>query len=208
MARIEYECRILDIDLEKFLSKLESLDAKDKGERLQQRYISDFNPVDPDSWIRLRTNGEVCTLALKSLKRTDELGNTLEEEVEVSDIDTMNRILKRLGYHHRNYQENIRHSFDLCGVSIDIDSWPLIPTYVEVEGSSEREVYDTLRLLGVDFDQVTTLDVESIYREIYGINIKEIKELRFPEDSREFNKAKELRELKTSEGMLEPHKSL
>ena len=36
MARTEYECRILNIDLEKFLSKLESLDAEDKGEKLQQ----------------------------------------------------------------------------------------------------------------------------------------------------------------------------
>lgn len=190
MAHIEYECRILNIDLDDILFKLESLGAEDKGERLQQRYIYDFNPVDPDRWIRLRTDGEKTTLAMKSLKRTDEFGNTLEEETTVGNIEAMNRILNALGYHHRNYQENRRHSFKLGSVSIDIDSWPLIPTYVEIEGSSESEVLDTLRILGVDPSQVTTLDVESIYREIYGIKIKEIGELKF------------------NESMLEPNKSL
>lgn len=190
MARIEYECKILNIDLDDFLSKLESLDAEDKGERLQRRFVYDFYPVDPDSWIRLRTNGDVTTLAIKSLKRTDEFGNALEEEVEVGDFDTTNRILGRLGYQHRNYQENLRHSFKLGSVSIDIDTWPLIPTYVEVEGSSESEVLETLQILGVDQSQVTTKDVESIYREIYGIDLLSI------------------RELKLSEGMLEPNKSL
>lgn len=190
MARIEYECKILNIDLGEFLSKLESLDAEDKGERLQKRFVYDFYPVDPDTWIRLRTNGKKTTLAIKSLKHTDELGNVLEEEVEVGDFDTTNRILERLGYQHRNYQENLRHSFKLGNVSIDIDSWPLIPTYVEVEGSSESEVLETLQILGVDLSQVTTKDVESIYREVYGIDLLSIKELKF------------------DESMLEPHKSL
>ncbi|MDE5631042.1 MAG: CYTH domain-containing protein [Bacilli bacterium] len=190
MARTEYECRILNIDLEEFLSKLESLDAEDKGERLQRRFVYDFDPVDPDKWIRLRTNGNVTTLAIKSLKRTDAIGNTDEEEVVVGDFDTTNRILEQLGYKHRNYQENKRHSFKFGQVSIDIDSWPRIPTYVEVEGSSEEEVLYTLKILGVDLSQVTTKDVESIYREIYGIDLLSIKELKFSED------------------MLEPHKSL
>lgn len=189
MARTEYECRILNIDLEKFLSKLESLDAEDKGEKLQRRLVYDFYPVNLDSWIRLRTNGDVTTLAIKSLKRTDEFGNTDEEEVVVGDFDTTDRILERLGYHHRNYQENLRHSFKLGNVSIEIDSWPHIPTYVEVEGSSESEVLNALQILGVDFNQVTTKDVESIYREIYGIDLLSIKELRFSENMLESNKS-------------------
>ena len=189
MARTEYECRILNIDLDDFLSKLESLDAKDKGERLQRRFIYDFDPVDPDKWIRLRTNGDVTTLAIKTLKHTDEIGNAEEEEVEVKDIDTMNRILQQLGYKPRNYQENKRHSFKLENVSIDIDTWPRIPTYVEVEGSSEDEVLYALYLLGVDLSQVTTKDVTTIFSE-YGIDVKSIKELKFDED------------------MLEPHQSM
>lgn len=189
MKHTEYECRILNIDLESFVSKLESLDAKNKGEKFQQRYVYDFDPVDPNSWIRLRTNGDNVTLAIKDIKNRSSISGTDELELGVTDFETANLVLERLGYNHRNYQENKRWSFELNGVKIDIDSWPLIPTYAEVEGSSESEVLDTLKLLGVNMEDVTTLDVTSIYKEIYGIDLLSIKELRFNESVLESNKS-------------------
>ena len=179
MGHTEYECTILDINKEEIISKLISLGAEDKGEKLQRRYVYDYNPVDKNKWIRLRTNGKKTTLTLKEIKDKKAIGGTQELEIEVSDFDDPNEILNRLGDKYRNYQENKRHSFILDGVSIEIDSWPLIPTYVEVEGSSESEVIETLKKLNVDESKVTTLDVESIYREIYGIDILKIEELKF-----------------------------
>lgn len=179
MEHTEYECTILEIDKKGIISKLESLGAKNKKEKLQRRYVYDFNPVDKNRWIRLRTNGKKTTLTLKEIKDKNAIGGTKELEIEVSDFDATNEILNRLGYKARNYQENKRHSFELNGVSIEIDSWPLIPTYVEVEGSSESEVIETLKKLDIDESKVTTLDVESIYREIYGIDILSIEELKF-----------------------------
>lgn len=179
MEHTEYECTVLDIDKEGVISKLESLGAKNKKEKLQRRYVYDFKPVEKNKWIRLRTNGDKTTLTLKEIKDKNSIGGTKELEIEVSDFDATNEILNRLGYKARNYQENKRHSFELDGVSIEIDSWPLIPTYVEVEGSSESEVIETLKKLGIDESKVTTLDVESIYREIYGIDILSIEELKF-----------------------------
>lgn len=189
MKHTEYECRVLNINLEEFVSKLESLDAKNKGEKFQQRYVYDFNPINPNSWIRLRTNGDKVTLAIKDISDRSSISGTEELEVGVTDFQTTNLILERLGYKHRNYQENKRWSFELNGVKIEIDSWPLIPTYAEVEGSSEKEVLDTLKLLEVNMDYVTTLDVESIYREKYGIDLLSIKELRFDESMLESNKS-------------------
>ncbi len=74
-------------------------------------------------------------------------------------------------------------------MKIDIDTWPLIPTYAEVEGSSESEVLDTLKLLNVNMDDVTTLDVASIYKDIYSIDLLSIKELRFDESMLESNES-------------------
>mgnify|MGYP003289999300 CR=1 FL=1 len=179
MNHTEYECTILNIDLESFKSKLEILGAENKGELLQRRYVYDYNPVENNKWIRLRTNGKKTTLTLKEITDKTKIGGTEELEIEVSDFDGTNQILEKLGYVHRNYQENKRHSYILNGVSIEIDSWPLIPTYVEVEGSSESEVLKTLEILGFNESDITTLDVESIYREIYGIDILSIKELKF-----------------------------
>lgn len=186
MEHIEYECTILEINKEEFISRLQELNAKDKGEKLQRRYVYDFNPVDPKKWIRLRTNGSKSTLTFKEIVDKNAIGGNKELEIVVSDFDTTNEMLNRLGYNARNYQENLRHSFELNGVSIEIDSWPLIPTYVEVEGSSESEVLDTLRLLGIDSTyKLTNLDVTSIYNEIYGIDILAIKELKFDNQQQE-----------------------
>lgn len=178
---IEFECTILDIDSQDFISKLNNLGAKNKGGYFQRRYVYDFNPVNKNKWIRLRTNGIKTTICIKEIVNRNKIGGTKELEVEVSDFDKANEMLETLGYHHRNYQENMRRSFELNGVSITIDSWPLIPDYVEIEGSSENEVLDTLKKLGIKESEITTLDVESIYKDIYGIDLLAIKELKFNE---------------------------
>ena len=65
------------------------------------------------------------------------------------------------------------------GVEIDIDSWPMIPTYLEIEGNTEKEVIDVVEILGVNKSKLTALNCEDIYREIYGIDIVGMKELKF-----------------------------
>lgn len=57
------------------------------------------------------------------------------------------------------------------GVEIDIDSWPMIPTYVEIEGKNEMS---TLEILELPKDNVTTLDVDSVYKK-YEMDLKDIK---------------------------------
>ncbi|MBS5863486.1 MAG: hypothetical protein KIC54_02205 [Clostridium sp.] len=57
------------------------------------------------------------------------------------------------------------------GVEIDIDSWPMIPTYVEIEGKNEMS---TLEILELSKDNVTTLDVDSVYKK-YEMDLKDIK---------------------------------
>ena len=166
----EYECTILEIDT-KFISKLENMGAKKIGEYFQKRYVYDFNPINENKWIRLRTNGIKTTLAIKEVINKNEIGGTNEIEIEVSDFENTNNILKELGYVARNYQENKRIKYLLDDVNIDIDSWPLIPTYAEIEGKSEEEVKKIIAKLEIDSSKITTMDVTSIYMEIYGIDI-------------------------------------
>lgn len=83
-----------------------------------------------------------------------------------------------MGIKSRGYQENKRTQYILNGVEIDIDSWPMIPTYVEIEGKNEEEVMNTLEILELPKDKVTTLDVDSVYKK-YGIDLKVIEVLKF-----------------------------
>ena len=136
---IEFEERILEVDKEKMISKLENLGAIKKGEWFQKRYVYDFNPVRENEWIRLRTNGEVATLAYKNVEKNT-VDGTKELEVEVSDFEETNELLNVLGYKAKGYQENKRIRYMLNDVEIDIDSWPMIPTYMEIEAESEEKV--------------------------------------------------------------------
>ncbi len=174
----EFEERILEIDVQKTISKLEELGAKKVGEWFQKRYVYDFTPARENEWIRLRTNGEVVTLAYKNVEKNT-VDGTKELEVEVSDFDETNEILNVLGYKAKGYQENKRIRYMLNDVEVDIDSWPMIPTYMEIEGKSEEQVKEIEKVLDVDASKVTALNCDDIYRDIYGIELKGVKDLKF-----------------------------
>lgn len=189
----EIEIKILEINEEEFIDKILSLGAVESGSFFQRRYVYDFNPVDPNKWIRLRTNGDKTTLTIKEIKDKNAIDGVNELEVVVGDFDKTNMILNLLGYNARNYQENYRKIYLYKNLEISIDSWPLIPTYVEIEGKNAEDVLALLELVR-GYGKDTTLDVDSIYKEVYGIDMKQIKELKF--------------EVKRSEGLLERHKRM
>ena len=175
---IEIEERVLDIDVEKIIAKLETLGATKVGEWHQKRYVYDFNPVRENEWIRLRTNGEKVTLTYKNIEDVS-LTGTKELEVEVEDFEKTNELLNILGYMPKAFQENKRIRYLLEGTEVDIDFWPLIPAYLEIEGSSKEEVEKIENMLEVNKEKITYLYCSDIYKSIYGNDSAKIKELKF-----------------------------
>lgn len=175
---IEIEERVLEINPEEIIKKLEALNATKVGEWNQRRYVYDFNPIRENEWIRLRTNGKNTTLTYKNIEKNS-IDGTKELEVEVSDFDETNQLLNVLGYNPKGYQENKRIRYILNSVEVDIDFWPLIPPYLEIEATSVDDIRKIEELLEINKNKITTLNCQDIYKDIYGINIKEIKELKF-----------------------------
>ena len=174
----EFEERILEVDVEKMTGKLIALGATKVGEWHQKRYVYDFNPKRENEWIRLRDTGDEITLTYKNVEKNS-VDGTKELEVAVHDFEKTNEILKILGYPPKAFQENKRIRYMLNGVEVDIDSWPLIPTYMEIEGGNVEEVRAIEELLEVEQSKITALNCQDIYEDIYGIDITKIKELRF-----------------------------
>lgn len=174
----EYEIRVLEVDVEKLTQKLEALGAEKVGDWMQKRYVYDFTPKRENQWIRLRTNGKKTTLTYKNVEKNT-VDGTKELEIVVEDFEKTNEMLEVLGYKNKGYQENKRVRYILGGVEIDFDTWPRIPTYMKIEGKNEEEVAKTLELLEIPKDKITALNCEDIYKQIYNINIDEIKHLTF-----------------------------
>lgn len=176
--KTEYEARVLEIDKDKMMNLLEELGAVKKGEYEQRRYVYDLKPVQKGKWIRLRTNGIKTTLTYKDIV-SNTIDGTKEVEFEVEDFDAANEFLNRIGFTARSYQENNRIQYELDNVEIDIDTWPMIPTYLEIEGKSEEEVNNMIKRLKLDNLKITTLNCGDIYKQIYNIDISGINQLKF-----------------------------
>ncbi|MBQ8792049.1 MAG: CYTH domain-containing protein [Clostridia bacterium] len=181
--KTEIECRLLNVDVKKFIKKLKEHNATFVGDWLQIRNCYDFNPVKKNSWIRIRTNGIETTLTIKEINNS-KIDGTKECEVKVSDFNTTDELLNKLGYFARSKQENRRIRFILDKVEIDIDFWPQIPAYVEFEAESEQDIKNLCKKLNLNYENLVSIDVEKIYA-TYGIDILGIKELTLEDDNKD-----------------------
>ena len=151
--KTEFEVRVLEIDHQEMVDKLTKLNAEFKFEALQQRYVYDVKPKQDNKWIRLRTDGNKTTITIKDLTAKT-IDGTKELEIVVDDFDKANELLEELGYKNRGFQQNKRTQYILDGVEIDLDRWPLIPEYMEIEGPSIEAVYETLDKLEISKDKI------------------------------------------------------
>ncbi|AIA03979.1 class IV adenylate cyclase [Streptomyces noursei] len=179
MGTTEFEARALNIDVGAIVATIKQRGGVHIADRLMRRYVYDVVPGEQGRWIRLRDTGSEVTLCVKHIT-SDAIDGTHEEEVTVSSFEDTNTLLNLMGFTAKAYQENRRTSYVLDGVRLEIDSWPLIPPYLEIEGDSVEDVTATSKILGLDPDGLTGVNTVGIYTQ-YGIDLEQIKDLRFPD---------------------------
>jgi adenylate cyclase class 2 len=174
----EVEVRFLEVDKDKLMRRLNEVGAQDKGEKLfDERIIYDKELTWRDGGeqvLRLRTVDGETELAYK--KRIEMTADGIEEiEFIVSDVKAAEALLERLGYTGYRYQQKKRHQFELDGVSIDIDTWPQIPTYVELEGLTEEDLKSVAKKLNLDWKDVVMESPRDIIEKKYNIPVGNMK---------------------------------
>lgn len=177
---IEYEARVLEIDPEQITEKILAIGGEKIRESLQRRYVYAINKQDLQQFIRLRDTGFEVTLTYKAIHH-DGIDGTVETEVIVDRFDKTDELLTKLGYTTKWYQENKRTSFSLAGAQVEIDHWPQIPPYLEIEAESYEKVLQVAQMLGFHKEQLIGENTLKIYAQ-YGIDLRKIPELRFATD--------------------------
>ncbi|HEX8946915.1 MAG TPA: class IV adenylate cyclase [Candidatus Paceibacterota bacterium] len=174
MAYQEIEVRFLEIDKDALIARLNALGAEDLGETLLDEQIIYDESL---SWIkegkralRLRTKDGETTLTYKNHREASADG-VEEVEFAVSDAGAAEALLERLGYPAYRHQQKKRHTFQLGEVTIDIDTWPRIPTYVELEGSSVEALQEAARALGFDWEKAELRNPRRVIEEVYNIPV-------------------------------------
>lgn len=174
---IELEAKFLGIDKRKFQKLLQDSGATlIHSERMMRRKNFDY----PDArlkkiagWIRIRDEGDKTTLAYKQVvDRT--LEGTREISLVVEDFDTISNFLLAIGLHDKSYQETKRERWEIDGVEVTIDTWPWIPTFVELEGKSEEALKLVAQKLSLDWSKSLHGSVETAYQALYNVSGEEI----------------------------------
>lgn len=141
--------------------------------------FSKFN-INPNKWLRLReTNGKV-ELTVKHIleKKKTKIQYVIENEIEVSSLDETNLILEAIGLSKRSYQEKIRYSYEYKNAKIEIDLWPLLNPYLEIECDSEETIIEVIQRLNLLNHECVSLNTEQLYKRI-NIDVHSIAELKF-----------------------------
>jgi adenylate cyclase, class 2 len=183
----EIEIKFLSIDPDLIIQKLERIGAKKIFEKMYRRRVFDYPDwrLDKDySWLRLRDEGNQITLSFKKRIKPGKDGandeGMQENEIIVSDFDQTADILLRIGLIEKSYQENKRISYILNDIEFDIDSWPQIPTYLEIEAKSWEEIDKAVKVLDLNLEDKKIFSTTQVY-ENYGLNLNDYQKLTFEE---------------------------
>lgn len=170
----EIEVKFLDIPHDEARERLRQAGAICKHPtRLMRRAIIDY----PDkrlqkglagAWssVRVRDEGDQVTCTYKHVA-ADGKDSMHEIEFTVSSYESAVEFFKAIGLVVYTEQETKRETWQLGDVKIELDEWPWLPQYIEIEGPSEAVVQQTAETLGYDFGKALRGSSYTVYSMYY-----------------------------------------
>jgi adenylate cyclase class 2 len=177
MLNREIEAKFLEIDKEKIISKLRELGAKDLGENLLKEvifYDKDLIWIKDSKFVRVRSFAGKHSVTFKDQKEKT-VDGTKEVEFDVDDEEQAKIFLESIGLISLRHQEKKRHSFLLDNVMVDIDTWPKIPTYLELEGDSPEDLKKVANKLELNWGNAVFENAGLVIENRYGIKVMSMK---------------------------------
>lgn len=177
----EIEATFINVDKDALRAKLKALGGRLlQPELLMRRTI--FS-IDDYTYARVRDEGNRITMSYKHLD-TYTLSGMKEICLTVDNYDEAIEFVKALGLQPKAVQETYREEWELDGVELDIDTWPWLPTFVEIEGPSEAQVAKVANQLGYQMADAIYGAVDQVYNLYYNTTANDINycpEIKFTE---------------------------
>lgn len=176
----EIETKVLDIDAEKIKETLLSLGAE---KTIETRLIVDWYRIKgvkegEDPWfLRIRSNSdgvhEVTWKAksdiLGTARKHKEINFNIQEPEKLSDL------FEELDLEKYAHQEKDRISFKYKDWRFDIDQYPKMPAYLEIEGNSEEHVKEAMKLLGLENNKTWAKGERILIQDTYSLDWYQMK---------------------------------
>jgi len=177
----EVEVRFLNIVKEDIIKKLNALNAKDLKEDFIQEvifYDKELTWSGENKFIRVRKTNTGITMTYKH-QHTNSVDGTTEIELEIDNYENAKLLLVEGGLVAFREQEKKRHSFIINDTKIDIDTWPSVPTYVEIEGSSESELKEVAKSLSLKWEDAVFENAKIVIEDKYKIPVSKLRYFTF-----------------------------
>ncbi len=176
----EIETKVLNIDTNEIKTKLVALGADKKQET---RLVVDWYRLKgvkegDDQWfLRIRSNREgrhevtwkAKSVAIGITKQQEEINFTITDPEKLADL------FGKLGLEKYAHQEKDRISFTYQGWQFDIDQYPGMPVYMEIEGKSQEHIKEAIVLLGLEKSKTWAKGERILIQEVYGLDWYQMK---------------------------------
>ena len=148
----EIETKVLEVDKEEIKKTLLALGAKqiEDTRLVVDWYCREGAEAAGHPWyLRIRTNSlGKSEISWKSLpKITGNTRHSDEVNLNVSDADLAKKLFENIGLVNYAHQEKDRVTFTLNDWNFDLDQYPGMPAYLEIEGKSHEHVQEAIQLL-------------------------------------------------------------
>ena len=127
-----------------------------------------FHSKDSNGWMRVRDEGDKVTMTYKEITGST-INDVNEIEINVSDFDKASELINQTSFKESSYQENYREVWRNGEVEIVIDTWPYLPTYIEIEAKSAELVKKYSLNLELNYFESYFGSVDVLYKKVYGI---------------------------------------
>jgi adenylate cyclase, class 2 len=171
----EIETKVLDIDKEKVIEKLESLGARKVQEtRLIVDWYRPKGEKEEDAlwFLRIRSNSEgQHEVTWKSKAGVSGIAK-IQEEINffIQEPKKLVYFFGKLGLEKYARQEKNRTSFSYKKYQFEIDEYPGVPAYLEIESDSENSIRRALKLLGLEDHRTWEKGERTLIQEVYGLD--------------------------------------
>lgn len=153
----EIEAKFLNVNHDQLRSKLKNIGATCKQPmRTMKRAIMDYPDrrlqTSQDGWIRVRDEGDKITLTYKESNDTT-VDGAREIELIIDSYDLAIEMFKAIGLVVESEQETKRESWIVDGCQVELDEWPWLKPYFEIEGPDEEAIKKVAEKLGYKWSE-------------------------------------------------------
>lgn len=173
----EIEVKFTNINLDEIRQKLINAKAELKTpKRLMRRSVfgSEANNSMKCTYGRVRDEGDVVTMSAKYSAVNGDINSQKEVMITVDSYESGVMLLEAFGLIKTNSQENYRETWILNGVYVELEEWPLLSPYIEIEGESVEDLIQVAKILDLSWDEHTTDSTDKLYKNEFSWDDQEL----------------------------------